>query len=172
MGQRFFSILHWIQLLVYSTPVTFDLHYDHTWMQASILFSGIGTILWAIYCRFCCKVSILQICLWRGVFNRFIWSIHWLKKGTGSRGGFVFCWHAWTDLGIIKGLQVFQIPLFKKYYFHIIVVNVNLCPLYVIGIYSVKISLLLIKGTVLRDRFRKCWRKLTDLGLNKGRGWF
>ncbi len=28
------------------------------------------------------------------------------------------------------------------------------------------------KGTVLRDRFRKCWRKLTDLGLNKGRGWF
>ncbi len=30
----------------------------------------------------------------------------------------------------------------------------------------------LLKGTVLRDRFRKCWRKLTDLGLNKGRGWF
>ncbi len=30
----------------------------------------------------------------------------------------------------------------------------------------------LFKGTVLRDRFRKCWRKLTDLGLNKGRGWF
>ncbi len=29
-----------------------------------------------------------------------------------------------------------------------------------------------LKGTVLRDRFRKCWRKLTDLGLNKGRGWF
>ncbi len=28
------------------------------------------------------------------------------------------------------------------------------------------------KGTVFRDRFRKCWRKLTDLGLNKGRGWF
>jgi hypothetical protein len=28
------------------------------------------------------------------------------------------------------------------------------------------------KGTVLRDRFRKCWRKLTDLGLNKGHGWF
>ncbi len=27
-------------------------------------------------------------------------------------------------------------------------------------------------GTVLRDRFRKCWRKLTDLGLNQGRGWF
>ena len=27
---------------------------------------------------------------------------------------------------------------------------------------------LLVKGTVLRDRFRK----LTDLGLNKGRGWF
>ncbi len=31
---------------------------------------------------------------------------------------------------------------------------------------------LIFKGTVLRDRFRKCWRKLTDLGLNKGRGWF
>ncbi len=29
-----------------------------------------------------------------------------------------------------------------------------------------------LKGTVLRDRFRKCWRKLTDLGLNKDRGWF
>ncbi len=29
-----------------------------------------------------------------------------------------------------------------------------------------------LKGTVLRDRFRKCWRKLIDLGLNKGRGWF
>jgi hypothetical protein len=29
-----------------------------------------------------------------------------------------------------------------------------------------------IKGTVLRDRFRKCCQKLTDLGLNKGRGWF
>jgi hypothetical protein len=28
------------------------------------------------------------------------------------------------------------------------------------------------KGTVLRDRFQKCRRKLTDLGLNKGRGWF
>jgi hypothetical protein len=28
------------------------------------------------------------------------------------------------------------------------------------------------KGTALRDRFWKCWRKLTDLGLNKGRGWF
>ena len=28
------------------------------------------------------------------------------------------------------------------------------------------------KGTVLRDRFQKCLRKLTDLGLNKGRGWF
>jgi hypothetical protein len=28
------------------------------------------------------------------------------------------------------------------------------------------------KGTVLRDIFRKCWRKCTDLGLNKGRGWF
>ncbi len=27
------------------------------------------------------------------------------------------------------------------------------------------------KRTVLRDRFRKCWRKLADLGLNKGRGW-
>ncbi len=27
------------------------------------------------------------------------------------------------------------------------------------------------KGTVLWDRFRKCWRKI-DLGLNKGRGWF
>ena len=27
------------------------------------------------------------------------------------------------------------------------------------------------KGTVLRDRFRKCWRKLTDLGLTKSRGW-
>ncbi len=30
----------------------------------------------------------------------------------------------------------------------------------------------LFKWTVLRDRFQKCWRKLTDLGLNKGRGWF
>ncbi len=29
----------------------------------------------------------------------------------------------------------------------------------------------LLKGTVLRDRFQKCWRKLTDLDLNKGRGW-
>jgi hypothetical protein len=29
-----------------------------------------------------------------------------------------------------------------------------------------------LKGTVLRDRFRKCWRKLIDLGLNKGRGRF
>ncbi len=29
-----------------------------------------------------------------------------------------------------------------------------------------------LKGTVLWDRFRKCWRKLKDLGLNKGRGWF
>jgi len=28
------------------------------------------------------------------------------------------------------------------------------------------------KGTVLRDRFQKCRRKLADLGLNKGRGWF
>ncbi len=28
-----------------------------------------------------------------------------------------------------------------------------------------------LKGTVLRDRFRKCWVKLTDLGLNKGRSW-
>ena len=28
------------------------------------------------------------------------------------------------------------------------------------------------KGTVLRDRFLKCWKKLTDLGLNKCRGWF
>ncbi len=27
------------------------------------------------------------------------------------------------------------------------------------------------KGTVLRDKFRKCWRILVDLGLNKGRGW-
>ncbi len=32
--------------------------------------------------------------------------------------------------------------------------------------------LLLFKGTVLRDRLRKSWRKLTDLGLNKGHGWF
>ncbi len=43
------------------------------------------------------------------------------------------------------------------------------------NIYSVSLTLiftsLLFKGTVLRDRFRKCWRKLTDLGLNKGRGW-
>ncbi len=32
---------------------------------------------------------------------------------------------------------------------------------------------LLFKETVLRDRFRKCvWRKLTDLGLNKGPDWF
>jgi hypothetical protein len=29
-----------------------------------------------------------------------------------------------------------------------------------------------LKGTVLRDRFRKCRRKLPDLGLNKGGGWF
>ena len=29
-----------------------------------------------------------------------------------------------------------------------------------------------LKGTVLRDRFGKCCRKLTDLGLNKGHGWF
>ncbi len=29
-----------------------------------------------------------------------------------------------------------------------------------------------LKRTVLRDRFRKCWVKLTDLGLDKGRGWF
>ncbi len=28
------------------------------------------------------------------------------------------------------------------------------------------------KGTVLWDRFIKCCRKLMDLGLNKGRGWF
>ncbi len=28
------------------------------------------------------------------------------------------------------------------------------------------------KGTVSWDRFQKCWRKWTDLGLNKGRGWF
>ncbi len=28
------------------------------------------------------------------------------------------------------------------------------------------------KGTVFRDRFWKCWHKLTDLGLNKGRVWF
>jgi hypothetical protein len=33
-------------------------------------------------------------------------------------------------------------------------------------------SRLIFKGTVLRDRFRKCCQKLTDLGLNKGRGWF
>ncbi len=30
----------------------------------------------------------------------------------------------------------------------------------------------LIKGTFLWDRFRKCWWKLMDLGLNKGRGRF
>ncbi len=30
----------------------------------------------------------------------------------------------------------------------------------------------LFKGTVSWDRFHKCWRKWTDLGLNKGRGWF
>jgi hypothetical protein len=30
----------------------------------------------------------------------------------------------------------------------------------------------LVKGTVIRDRFRKCGRKLTYLGLNKGRVWF
>ncbi len=29
-----------------------------------------------------------------------------------------------------------------------------------------------IKGTLSWDRFRQCWRKLTDVGLNKGRGWF
>jgi hypothetical protein len=29
-----------------------------------------------------------------------------------------------------------------------------------------------LKETVLRDRFRKCLRKLTDLCLNKGHGWF
>jgi hypothetical protein len=29
-----------------------------------------------------------------------------------------------------------------------------------------------LKGTVAWDRFRQCWRKLTDVGLNKGRGWF
>jgi hypothetical protein len=29
-----------------------------------------------------------------------------------------------------------------------------------------------IKGTVSWDRFQKCCRKWTDLGLNKGRGWF
>jgi hypothetical protein len=29
-----------------------------------------------------------------------------------------------------------------------------------------------LKGTVSWDRFQKCWRKVTDLGLNKGRGWF
>ncbi len=28
-----------------------------------------------------------------------------------------------------------------------------------------------IKGTVLRDRFWKCWQKFTDVGL-KGRGWY
>ncbi len=28
------------------------------------------------------------------------------------------------------------------------------------------------KGTVSWDRFQKCWRKWTDLGLNKGCGWF
>jgi hypothetical protein len=33
-------------------------------------------------------------------------------------------------------------------------------------------SLLVVKGTVLRDRFRKCWRKLTDLGFNKTCFWF
>ncbi len=30
----------------------------------------------------------------------------------------------------------------------------------------------LLKGTVLRGRFQKCWLKLTYLGLNKGRSWF
>jgi len=30
----------------------------------------------------------------------------------------------------------------------------------------------IIKGTVSWDRFQKCWRKVTDLTLNKGRGWF
>ncbi len=29
-----------------------------------------------------------------------------------------------------------------------------------------------LKGTVSWDRFQKCWRKWTDLGLIKGRGWF
>jgi hypothetical protein len=30
-----------------------------------------------------------------------------------------------------------------------------------------------LQGTVLRDRFRNCGLKLTDLlGINKGRGWF
>jgi hypothetical protein len=29
-----------------------------------------------------------------------------------------------------------------------------------------------LKGTVSWDRFQKCWRKWTELGLNKGRGWF
>ncbi len=29
-----------------------------------------------------------------------------------------------------------------------------------------------VKGIVSWDRFGKCWRKLTDLGLNKARGWF
>jgi hypothetical protein len=33
-------------------------------------------------------------------------------------------------------------------------------------------ALEVFKGTVLRDRFRKCWRKWTDLGPNKGRVWF
>ncbi len=37
---------------------------------------------------------------------------------------------------------------------------------------SKSLFVLVLKGTVLRDRFRKRWRKLTDLGLNKGRGWF
>ncbi len=31
--------------------------------------------------------------------------------------------------------------------------------------------LLHLKGTVSWDRFKKCWWKWTDLGLNKGRGW-
>ncbi len=34
------------------------------------------------------------------------------------------------------------------------------------------VPLSLFTGTVLRDKFLKCWRKLTYLGLNKGRGRF
>ncbi len=33
-------------------------------------------------------------------------------------------------------------------------------------------SIMAIKGTVSWDRFRQCWRKLTDVGHNKGRSWF
>ncbi len=38
--------------------------------------------------------------------------------------------------------------------------------------FIVCIKTLNFKGTVLRDRFQKCCLKLTDLGLNKSRGWF